>query len=207
MVVQIQLLFSLIYLTALFLSIISFAIPYLYSLRPAKLSETRGEGAWKLCKQLRTIGTIFMVIVLIIMVLWIWFPIPALAWPINLNPWVGIILGAIVLIIPIPIWCRGLRDSGKECHEPSKDSQMFEGIYNHIRHPQTLGEISWFIAVPLIVNSLFLFAVSGIFLIIYIPIMIHVEEKDLIRRFGNAYREYKKRTGALIPKWRKPKPT
>ncbi|MFX1319335.1 MAG: methyltransferase family protein [Promethearchaeota archaeon] len=207
MVIQLQFLFPWIYLTVLLLSLILFSVPYIYSLMPAKLAEKRGASMWKWCKLLRTIGTAFMFIALLVMVLWIWFPIPALAWPINPNPWVDIIIGVIVLIIPIPIWRRGLRDAGSECYEPSKDSQMFGGIYNHIRHPQTLGEISWFIAVPLIVNSLFLLAVSGLFLLIYLPIMIYVEEDDLTRRFGDAYREYQKRTGVLYPKLKKPKST
>ena len=34
--------------------------------------------------------------------------------------------------------------------------------------------------------------------------MIYYEEKDLVRRFGDSYREYQKRTGALFPKfWKK----
>jgi protein-S-isoprenylcysteine O-methyltransferase Ste14 len=33
--------------------------------------------------------------------------------------------------------------------------------------------------------------------------MIHYEEKDLMKRFGNAYEEYRQQTGALIPKLKK----
>jgi protein-S-isoprenylcysteine O-methyltransferase Ste14 len=200
---QIQLAIPWINLLALLLSLLLFAVPYILSLMPAKLAQTRGETAWKHCKYLRTIGTIFMFIALINMVFWFWFPIIILAWPINLNPWVGIILGVICFLVPLPIWWKGLRDAGTECYQPYKDSQMFGGIYNHIRHPQTLGEISWFITIPLFVNSLFLLALSSLFLLIYVPIMIHIEEEDLIRRYGDNYREYQKRTGALIPKIRK----
>ncbi|MBN1216177.1 MAG: hypothetical protein JXA99_12145 [Candidatus Lokiarchaeota archaeon] len=39
--------------------------------------------------------------------------------------------------------------------------------------------------------------------VIYTPIMIYFEEKDLIKRFGEPYKEYKKRTGASFPKLRK----
>jgi len=106
-------------------------------------------------------------------------------------------------VIPLPILVKGLRDAGSECSTPSPETQMFRGIYQHIRHPQTLGEISWFIAAPVFVNSLFLLIAISFFLIIYIPAMLYVEERDLIRRFGDAYREYQKRTGALIPKLRK----
>ncbi|MFW9935495.1 MAG: methyltransferase family protein [Candidatus Thorarchaeota archaeon] len=200
---QIQLASPWINLLVLLLSLLLFAVPYIFSLMPAKLAQIRGETAWKLCKHLRTIGTIFMFIALFNMVLWIWLPIVIFNWLINPNPWVGIILGLIWFLVPLPIWLKGLRDAGAECHQPDRKSRMFGGIYTHIRHPQTLGEISWFIAVPLFVNSLFLLGVSILFLLIYVPIMIHIEEEDLIRRYGDSYREYKKGTGALIPKLRK----
>lgn len=200
---QIQLAIPWINLIVFLLSLLLFVVPYIFSLIPVRLAQTRGESAWMLCKHLRTIGTIFMFVALISMVLWIWFPIVILNWPINPNPWVGIILGVICLLVPLPVWLKGLRDAGTECHQPDKDSQMFGGIYNRIRHPQTLGEISWFITIPLFVNSLFLLGVSSLFLLIYVPIMIHVEEEDLIRRYGDNYREYQKHTGVFIPKIRK----
>jgi protein-S-isoprenylcysteine O-methyltransferase Ste14 len=53
------------------------------------------------------------------------------------------------------------------------------------------------------VNSWFLVIIMILFNIIYIPIMIHYEEEDLIRRFGEDYKQYQKITGALFPKLRK----
>jgi len=41
------------------------------------------------------------------------------------------------------------------------------------------------------------------FLVVFIPINIYYEEKDLIRRFGDKYQNYRKQTGALFPKLRK----
>ena len=187
-------------LLLLFLSLLLFAGLYIPSLRPVLRAQKLGDKAWTQSKHLRTIGTTFMVLALLLMFLWIWFPIPELIWLIHPNPWVGIILAIIVFFAPSPIWIKGMRDSGTECRTPSPDTQMFGGIYNHIRHPQTFGEISWFIAVPLFINSLFHLILITLFLLIYIPTMLYVEERDLIRRFGDAYRDYQKRTGALIPK-------
>ncbi|MHA2426531.1 MAG: methyltransferase family protein [Candidatus Hermodarchaeia archaeon] len=184
----------------LFISLLLFAGLYIPSLRPALRAEKHGDKAWTQCKHLRTLGTTFMVFALITIFLWIWFPIPELTWPIHFIPWIGIFLAIVVFVIPIPIWVRAFRDSGTECGTPSPDTQMFVGIYQHIRHPQTVGEISWFIAVSLFVNSLFHLIVIVLFLLIYIPTMLYVEERDLIRRFGDAYRNYQKKTGALIPK-------
>jgi len=182
-------------------SILLFAGLYIPSLRPALRAEKLGDNAWTQCKHLRIIGTTFMVVALLLMFLWIWFPIPELTWPLHHNPWIGIVLAIIVFIAPSPIWIKGIRDSGTECGTPSPDTEMFGGIYKHIRHPQTFGEISWFIAVSLFINSLFHLIIIVLFLLIYIPTMLYVEERDLIRRFGDAYRDYKKCTGALIPKF------
>ena len=49
-----------------------------------------------------------------------------------------------------------------------------------------------------IVNSWFLLLLMIVFVLVYTPIMIYYEEKDLLR-FGDDYRDYQKRTGALFP--------
>lgn len=60
-----------------------------------------------------------------------------------------------------------------------------------------------FPALAFMFNSWFLVIISSIFIIIYIPIMIHYEEKDLVKKYGEKYIEYQKSTGALFPKLRK----
>ncbi len=144
-----------------------------------------------------------MLVMLLNLVLWIWFAIPELAWPVHPNPFVGIIIGVTILIPCTMIWIKGVKDAGRESMQPSAETKMYGGIYNHIRHPQTLGEFPWFVVCALFINSLFLVAWTILFIIVYTPIMIHFEEKDLIKRFGDAYREYQLRTGAIFPKFRR----
>ena len=96
-----------------------------------------------------------------------------------------------------------MKDAGSETMSPSKETEMYGGIYNHIRHPQTLGEFPMYPAMAFIFNSWFLVIITTVFIIIYTPIMIHYEEIDLAKRFGQNYLDYKKRTGALFPKLRK----
>ncbi len=187
----------------LFISGALFAGFYIPSLMPAKLAEKRGPNAWKLCERFRTIGTIFMVIQLFTMFLWLWFPVPQLAWLIFFNPWIGYAIAFIIFFSTLPIVYKGLKESGDEAKTPSTKTKMFGGIYNYIRHPQTLGEMSWYFVLVFVVNSLFLLVYTFIFILIYLPIMIYVEEKDLIRRFGDEYCEYQQRTGALFPKLKK----
>ena len=95
---------------------------------------------------------------------------------------------------------KGVKDAGTETYAPNKEGEMHGGIYKHIRHPQTSGEIPIYMAMGLLLNSWFILEIIIIFLVIYVPLMVYIEEKDLVRRFGDKYIEYKKITGALIPK-------
>ncbi|MHA1725289.1 MAG: methyltransferase family protein [Promethearchaeota archaeon] len=98
---------------------------------------------------------------------------------------------------------KAMKDAGSETLTPSKDLKMYGGIYNYIRHPQALVEFPIFVALGYLLNSWFLVFISSAFIILYTPIMIYYEEKDLIRRCGEKYIEYKKRTRALFPKLKK----
>ena len=77
------------------------------------------------------------------------------------------------------------------------------GMLKHVRHPLYSGSI-------LIVLGYFLFdpkvstLISISMIIIYIIIGIQLEERKLIRSFGQAYLDYKRKTPMLIPRlWRK----
>jgi len=177
---------------------------YILSLQPMKREEKYGEKAWKQCKTFRTIGGLGELISVINLILWIWFPLPIVGeWIISLNIWVGVIIGLIILVPCLIIMFKGIQDAGSETLAPSKETEMYGGIYKYIRHPQTLGEFPTFVAVAFMFNSWFLVIISAAFIILYTPIMIHYEEKDLTKRFGQKYIEYQKKTGALFPKLRK----
>jgi len=186
-------------LTSLFL----FSVLYFISLRPAKMSEKMGEKAWRLCRNLRIIASFFELIAFVALFLWIWFPVSALDWRIFNNWWIGIVVSLLIFIPGGILIFMGVKDAGKETLTPSEETEMYGGIYNYIRHPQTAGEIPMFPALGLALNSWFLFILLTVFIIIYTPIMIYFEEKDLIRRFGDSYKSYQKSTGALIPKIKK----
>ena len=179
---------------------------YIISIQPAKRVEKRGEKAWKECKTYRSIGGIFEMVSVINLFIWIWYPLPIVGeWKINENIWVGLIIGLAILIPGLILVIKGVMDAGSETLSPSKDTEMYGGIYNYIRHPQSLGEFPMFVAISFMLNSWFLVILSAIFIILYIPIMMHFEEKDLTRRFGEKYIDYKEHTGAFFPKLKKRK--
>jgi len=178
---------------------------YLLSVQPVTQSEKYGDQAWTMAKRHRIITGILMGVITVNLILWLWFPITELAWPVHPIWLFSILIGIILAIVFTPILIKGAIDAGKEAMEPSQSTKMFGGIYNYIRHPQTVGEMPWFVIIAFFLNSLFLAIWAIIMIIIVTPIIIHFEEKDLIKRFGNEYREYQKRTGAVIPKLRKQK--
>jgi protein-S-isoprenylcysteine O-methyltransferase Ste14 len=195
--------FNVINFLLLLLSIFFFSYLYLLSIQPVKREQQKGDQAWKECMIFRLIAGFFELIIVINLILWIWLPVSILNWKLHTNYTFGIVVGILISIPCSVILFKGMRDAGKESLQPSQETQMYGGIYNYIRHPQSLGEFPLFIAIAFMVNSWFLIILMSVFIIIYVPIMIYYEEKDLIRRYGEQYRLYQKRTGALFPKFKK----
>ncbi len=172
---------------------------------PKTLATKLSEKAWKICKILRFIAIIFELLSIVNIILWLWYPIEFVNWEISSKWWIGVIVGGVIVIGGMIFMIKGMLDAGSETHTPSEETEMYGGIYNHIRHPQTLGEMPMFPAIAFMVNSWFLVIVLTTYIIIYTPIMIYLEEKDLVNRFGEEYRQYQKEVGVLLPKRKKKK--
>jgi protein-S-isoprenylcysteine O-methyltransferase Ste14 len=83
---------------------------------------------------------------------------------------------------------RGAPPSGPKFRQPF--------LYRWIRHPLYLGFLIAFWATPLMTwgHLLFSIAVTG-----YVLAAVQLEERDLIRVFGDRYREYRQRVPMLVP--------
>lgn len=75
------------------------------------------------------------------------------------------------------------------------------GIYRYIRHPLYTVGSSLFISFGMMADSWFV-AALGILTFILMAIRTPKEEANLIEKFGDEYREYMKRTGRFLPKFR-----
>jgi len=73
-----------------------------------------------------------------------------------------------------------------------------DGVYQHVRHPLYLGEITRNLGFALTLSSIYgvlLMLAGNVFLVL----RLELEEKMLTDAFGQEYTEYQKRTSKLIP--------
>ena len=81
-----------------------------------------------------------------------------------------------------------------------KHELITRGIYGVIRHPMYASQWLWVIAQPLLLQNWLAGVVN---LVIFIPfyfMRVKAEEALMLDSFGEQYREYMKKTGAVLPK-------
>ena len=75
------------------------------------------------------------------------------------------------------------------------------GLYAHIRNPMLLGLFIFLIGLGIILGSLSLiFIFTPLFVLINVFYLKVVEEKEMEKKFGGEYLEYKKKVPMFIPK-------
>jgi len=170
------------------------------SLQPAALALRLGDKAYNLCGVVRMISMLFELMAIAGYILFVfgeYFNVSI----VNQNVFIMRIIGIIITVLAIGFMFIGVFAAGKEASIPDKNTKLYKGIYNYMRHPQTLGEIiSWF-GISMILNSLTLL----LFSIIWIPIFMSytvIEDNDLSFRFGEEYIDYTKKVGIF---WKKRK--
>jgi protein-S-isoprenylcysteine O-methyltransferase Ste14 len=73
------------------------------------------------------------------------------------------------------------------------------GPYRWVRHPMYLGVALLMLSVSLLTANLFV-ALAGALAVLMMVLRTPTEEARLIRRFGEAYRQYARRTGRFLPR-------
>ena len=153
-----------------------------------------------MCYYDRLISGAFELVITTNFILYHFFPLPSplplfFPWP----WWVSAVIAAVIGIPAVLLMVIGLRDAGEEALRPKQEHEMYGGVYTHLRHPQAVGEVFLFPVMAILLHSPFLTLLS----IIYFPIFIllcYAEEQDLLLRYGNAYADYCKHTGAFWPR-------
>jgi protein-S-isoprenylcysteine O-methyltransferase Ste14 len=173
---------------------------YVKSVGPAALEKKIGSAAYPACARYRSISGIFMGIACVNYVVYLFYPLPvSLARTFPWPWWVSALIAVSIAIPSAYLFGRGVRDAGEETMTPRKEHVLYEGIYDKIRHPQALGEMPFWWVIAFLLHSPFLVLYSFVWVPIFIA-MCRAEERDLLIRYGQAYAEYRERTGFLLPK-------
>ena len=83
--------------------------------------------------------------------------------------------------------------------EKRKGKLLREGIYGVVRHPRYLSAVLGLIGQGLFCNNVGLY----VFLLLLVPVgwlTVTLEERELVDRFGEAYRQYQREVPPLIPR-------
>jgi methanethiol S-methyltransferase len=182
-----------------------FLLFYVLSVMPAGREKIIGERSYRQSYFLRLLSGLFEIIIIASYILYYFFPIQMpLPDKFTWSYWISFSLALIIGIPASILMILGLRDAGEESLRPKESHKMYSGIYTKLRHPQATGEVFLFLVTGLLLNSPFLTLYSMIFFPIFL-VLCYAEEQDLLLRYGDAYVEYCRRTGAFWPKRNKRK--
>lgn len=140
-----------------------------------------------------------------------WRPLPAIVWNVETTAGRGLAWGLFgvgwltVLLSTFMIShfeLFGLKQAMVRRFAPEAPAELTTRyLYRYVRHPIMLGFVVAFWATPTMTQGHLLFAVMTT---AYIFVGIALEERDMIARFGDRYRDYRARVPALLP-WRLPR--
>jgi len=85
-------------------------------------------------------------------------------------------------------------------HGDTETKFVTPGPYRLVRHPLYVGWLFAFWMTPLMTSAHLLFSIATT---AYILIAIQLEERDLVREYGNTYEEYRQAVPMLVPSLRK----
>ena len=160
--------------------------------------ERRAEGGVILFMRL-----LFALPLLVVLMLYIFYP-QALGWAtVALPPWLRFLGTAIAgLCLPLILWV--FRNIGKNISETVLTKEDHElvtsGPFHWVRHPLYASALLLLFSLSLVAANWFIFLYVLIGSFVFRFVVIPAEERKLIEAFGDEYKTYQSRTGALVPK-------
>ncbi|MCL5951746.1 MAG: isoprenylcysteine carboxylmethyltransferase family protein [Chloroflexi bacterium] len=177
-----------------------FAVIRVYFQWRARLVQGRVEyKESKLNIALRAlIGAIFFLGVLFYIVrpqVLAWAELPLPHW----LQWLGVALGAISL--PLLAWTQLALGSNfsPTLHIRREHTLVTRGPYRYVRHPMYTALFLSLLAILLLTRNWLVGGVPLVGLCVIVLLRVPREESAMIEKFGDAYRQYMKRTGRFLP--------
>lgn len=165
--------------------------------------QTQGQVEYKESKLnivLRAlIGSIFFLGVLLYILrpqLLAWAELPLPQW----LQWLGVVLGSFSL--PLLAWTQLALGSNfsTTLHVRREHTLVTSGPYLYVRHPMYTALFLSMSAILLLTRNWIVGGVPLVGLCVIVLLRIQREERAMIEKFGDAYREYMKRTGRFLPR-------
>jgi protein-S-isoprenylcysteine O-methyltransferase Ste14 len=161
----------------------------------------RLQEGWFILIGLRLLALVFMAGLVAFLIdpsymAWASFPLPGWA------RWLGVVLG--VATPALVIWTfRTLGHNLTDTVVTRRDATLVtNGPYRWVRHPFYLAFAIGVIANTLVTANAFL-AIFGTAAFLMIVARTSIEERKLIERFGDSYRDYMQHTGRFLPRLRR----
>jgi len=106
---------------------------------------------------------------------------------------------AIVFLAPgAYLGIKGVTEMGLKAAETHRTERVISsGVYSRVRHPQYLGAILSHIGASFLLSAYFSLLVTPLVILVN-WILCWKEEKELVREFGDEYREYQKRVPMML---------
>ena len=180
-----------------FVAVVGIIAPHRMKAGTREKLDRRKEGVFMLATLRPAGGAVwFSMIIYIINPAWMaWSAMPLPAW----LRWSG--AGFCALCVALLVWT--LPTLGTNLTDTVVTRQhhtlVTSGPYRWIRHPFYVAMALVTVGAALIAANWFILA-SGAVVFSLLAIRSRVEEEELAARFGDAYREYKERTGRFLPK-------
>ena len=145
------------------------------------------------------IGAIFFLGVLFYIVrpqVLAWADLPLPQW----LQWLGVVLGGIS--IPLLAWTQLALGSNfsPTLHVRQEHTLVTSGPYRYVRHPMYTALFLSLSAILLLTRNWLVGGIPLVGLCVILLMRLPREEHAMIEKFGDAYREYMKRTGQFLPR-------
>ena len=159
----------------------------------------------------RFVARVLPVFVFFFFIPMLFFIIPSFV----LDPWLHLptfltrvtraILGGVLIALGVFFLVsstKAQREIGKGTPMPLRATQklVVEKPYSYCRNPLYFGLINFFLGISIIIGSISSLVMVLIFSVMILSYIKLIEEKELEKRYGHDYLEYKKVTPMLIPR-------
>jgi protein-S-isoprenylcysteine O-methyltransferase Ste14 len=112
---------------------------------------------------------------------------------------IGFIYGIGSVIIQNAIGKGGPLEIGNIEISPKTKNLVVSGPYKNTRNPMLFGTFTLYLAFALFINSFTSVVLVCAIFVFMLTVVVKMEEKRLLKDFGNQYEEYRKKVSMFIP--------